>query len=657
MSEGTSPSSSSDEGSRSTPSNLPKAATRQRKKKTSDSEDEDYVAEEEATSKRIEPAQGTKPGLKIKRPAGRQPMSKARASTEKPTPQEPVAAEGKKRKERVKKTVARVLGKASIMEEEEEEEVAAPAPKAPKLMGDAIRSGATASKPKAASKPKPKRNTRSIPAAEKNKAPVPETVAEEEEENVLRKLKPKIPDHNDAHPVAEDMKLRRDSGLRKWREADPYASRRRTAVDYRFHTKEQQDFYETVLLDKKPIVCDMRWVDWTYIKDNEEHYPGVQDSFIACGVADFVGQKLTKWNEELIMQFYSTAHFYPDGRITWMSEGTRYQSTVAEWAQIINAPEEQDDDLDIYAKKKMDHNSMSNMYKEIPNEALDTFKFGSVHYLLSGLPTINWILRHTLLPKSGDHKMIRGHAINLLHVFDVPQKFKVMSLIVETIKRTAADQKRSCGYAPQIQELINSKMGTGIYLLDKEHLPIRPDFEDNQVVMTENEPSSAQAFAKKEKARKEKAAKMPTQEEASEYFLKTKQEQLGYLIASTLRIEQSLATLTQNQQSLERIMEQKFYDLDVKVTEVQSAVEQLQEDMQERRGRTTTHAFARVPRGPRSSAVPVADTRATTSAPATASVPPAPASTSAPTPASTSASTEAFVLGVIRTPPPPEDQA
>ena len=37
------------------------------------------------------------------------------------------------------------------------------------------------------------------------------------------------------------------------------------------------------------------------------------------------------------------------------------------------------------------------------------------------------------MPKSGDHKMIRGHAINWLHVFDVPQKFKVMSLMVETI--------------------------------------------------------------------------------------------------------------------------------------------------------------------------------------------------------------------------------
>ena len=71
--------------------------------------------------------------------------------------------------------------------------------------------------------------------------------------------------------------------------------------------------------------------------------------------------------------------------------------------------------------------------------------------------------------------MIRGHSINLLHIFDVPQEFKVMSLIVETIKRTAANQNRSCGYAPHIQVLIYSKMGTCTYLLDKEHFPLRPD--------------------------------------------------------------------------------------------------------------------------------------------------------------------------------------
>ena len=86
------------------------------------------------------------------------------------------AGQGKKKK-RVRTTIAKVLGNPSMRRdsEEEEEEVAAPAPKAQKMMGDAIKSGAAKSKPKeapkASSKPKiaPKRNTRNISAAEKNR--------------------------------------------------------------------------------------------------------------------------------------------------------------------------------------------------------------------------------------------------------------------------------------------------------------------------------------------------------------------------------------------------------------------------------------------------------------------------------------------------------
>ena len=99
-------------------------------------------------------------------------------------------------------------------------------------------------------------------------------------------------------------------------------------------------------------------------------------------------------------------------------------------------------------------------------------------------------------------------------------------------------------------------------------------------------------------------------------------------------------------------MEQKFYDLDVKFTEIQSLVEQLQDEVQEKKGKSTTDAFARVPRGQRSIVVPVTNTRATSSTPATTSVPPAPA----PTPPAPSTSTDAFVLGVLST-PPPEDQS
>src|SRR6266496_5047857 len=85
LSEGTSPSSSYDEGSRSTPSNLPKAATRTRKKRNSDLEDEDYVAvEEEVSSKKkvvkkeFGTTASTKPGLQKKAPARRIPTSKPR---------------------------------------------------------------------------------------------------------------------------------------------------------------------------------------------------------------------------------------------------------------------------------------------------------------------------------------------------------------------------------------------------------------------------------------------------------------------------------------------------------------------------------------------------------------------------------------------------
>ena len=93
--------------------------------------------------------------------------------------------------------------------------------------------------------------------------------------------------------------------------------------------------------------------------------------------------------------------------------------------------------------------------------------------------------------------------------------------------------------------LINSKMGTDTYLLDKEHLPLRPDFEDNTVVMDAEDPTSVEAQEKREKAKAEKAAKMPSAEEASQVFLKSKQDQLGYLIQATLRIEKGLATLSQ----------------------------------------------------------------------------------------------------------------
>ena len=121
-------------------------------------------------------------------------------------------------------------------------------------MGDAIKSGAALK-----AQDYPQSFCSSSKAQEEHKehfccweeqGPVPEMDEEDAEAQVLRKLKQKIPDHDDSHQVAEDMSIRKDASLRLWRQSDPYAVRRKTTVDYRFHTKEQKDFYETILLTR-----------------------------------------------------------------------------------------------------------------------------------------------------------------------------------------------------------------------------------------------------------------------------------------------------------------------------------------------------------------------------------------------------------------------
>ena len=146
------------------------------------------------------------------------------------------------RKESVQVTFKPTSMRRDDMPEEEEDPAANPPPaKQKKLMEDALKSAAPSkSKPKAPTSKARGKTIRNISAAEKNKAPVPEMEEEEEDdEKVLRKLKPKIPDHDDTHPILENMNLRKDACLCLWRKNDPYSIRRRTVVDYMFHTMEQ----------------------------------------------------------------------------------------------------------------------------------------------------------------------------------------------------------------------------------------------------------------------------------------------------------------------------------------------------------------------------------------------------------------------------------
>jgi hypothetical protein len=139
--------------------------------------------------------------------------------------------------------------------------------------------------------------------------------------------------------------------------------------------------------------------------------------------------------------------------------------------------------------------------------------------------------------------------------------------------------------------------------------------------------------------------------------LKTK-DQIQHLLQATQRIEKSLADMVANQKSLERIVETKFHDLGIKVTQIQTVVETLKSQVDEVRkgtssddeehqgiGLPTTAQFQWMPR---SATMPVTS-RATVSAPAaTATVPPSVPLVS--TPPAPQISAEIFADALISTP-------
>ncbi|KAE8797924.1 hypothetical protein D1007_26825 [Hordeum vulgare] len=146
---------------------------------------------------------------------------------------------------------------------------------------------------------------------------------------------------------------------------------------------------------------------------------------------------------------------------------------------------------------------------------------------------------------------------------------------------------------------------------------------------------------------------------------RTQAEQMAFLVSSVQGMEKNIQEILQSQKSLERVVETKFQDMDVKVTELTTIVKQLQyevdkveiprsedddyedDDDEESPAISTTWFNTQ----PRSAIVPAQETRQTSSA--QASTPSAPAPTQAPpvsTPLAPGHSADAFMDILLSTP-------
>ncbi|KAE8774736.1 hypothetical protein D1007_52826 [Hordeum vulgare] len=108
----------------------------------------------------------------------------------------------------------------------------------------------------------------------------------------------------------------------------------------------------------------------------------------------------------------------------------------------------------------------------------------------------------------------------------------------------------------------------------------------------------------------------------------TQAEMMAFLVSSVQGMEKNIQEILQNQKNLERVVETKFHDMDVKVMELNTIVKHLQHDIdsvqiprsddddgsddddEELPPRTTTQFSTK----PRSAVVPAPETRQTSSA-------------------------------------------
>jgi hypothetical protein len=122
--------------------------------------------------------------------------------------------------------------------------------------------------------------------------------------------------------------------VKRLRKIDP-RSQQKGALDYRFHTRFQQNLYATVIMVRRRIVSESQWVDWSHMAEQQD--PIFNQVIAACEslhIKWIMGFHYD-WNIEVIAQFYATLFFEEAGSVKamhWMTEGEWYHITYDDFA-------------------------------------------------------------------------------------------------------------------------------------------------------------------------------------------------------------------------------------------------------------------------------------------------------------------------------------
>ncbi|RLN03651.1 hypothetical protein C2845_PM13G17720 [Panicum miliaceum] len=294
--------------------------------------------------------------------------------------------------------------------------------------------------------------------------------------------------------------------VKRLRKENPY-NEPKIAIDARFWTLFQQDFYTTVILKKSKITHGAQYVDWEHMARKND--PIFDQVIAACAekrIKHLMGFKHS-WNREKIAQFYATVYFgyYQNERaMFWMMEEERYNITFPAFVSQFCLG---DDDIDfpkLHDEGVLEPKEMHFMYPR--NCRGDR---GKVKNLYTYYAIQNRLFRKTLTPRDGNTSDGTLFQRNLMAAMrpGLPQ-FSVGDFIWQEIKNLSENPQKICSYSPYIMYMI--KKTTEIkFPSDVSHKPLRPP-----VTKTPRIPSPPAAADEEEEIRQEEQQQRDTQQEA-----------------------------------------------------------------------------------------------------------------------------------------------
>jgi hypothetical protein len=237
-------------------------------------------------------------------------------------------------------------------------------------------------------------------------------------------------------PLEERGGLRESVNYRKQDHSTVTAQREITCYDVKKEVYDPHfwiffhaNWYRSVYQSKKKYVVNMQWTDWDFIEKEKNNCPVFTEVIAACehhGIKDVMELK-NDWNDEMILQFYSTLYLdKKSSKLIWMTEDEIYSISLVRFAAILGLMDHTRYTKKLHNDRVMELNRMRLIYEK------DEYKLSKVKGFKPFF-VLHRLLWKTLSLREGDSSRVPLYERNILHDINEEEMLYVFDFIFQEI--------------------------------------------------------------------------------------------------------------------------------------------------------------------------------------------------------------------------------